>query len=88
MTSRMQHDLGAPAPRDPDALPPRNAFERAMNVLYFGFAALGHGNVQFALKAGLLTSERKLVGINGELLTSYSTAYPTILPQVERGLRL
>ncbi|KAL0959307.1 hypothetical protein HGRIS_014571 [Hohenbuehelia grisea] len=48
-------DLGEPQPRDPDALPPRNAFEWLMNGLYRFTKALGHGNAVFALKAGALT---------------------------------
>jgi hypothetical protein len=52
----MQQDLGAPAPRDPDALPPRNAFEAAARAVHGLVIALGHGNVLFALKAGVLTS--------------------------------
>lgn len=41
--------------RDPDALPPSNAFETAMYWIHTGLAALGHGNAVFAIKAGLLT---------------------------------
>lgn len=48
-------DLGMPHYRDPDALPPRNAIEWAMNVIYHGISNFGRGNVLFALKAGLLT---------------------------------
>ncbi|KAI0697464.1 hypothetical protein BC835DRAFT_1504792 [Cytidiella melzeri] len=48
-------DLGVTKSRDPDALPPSNLFELVMLWLYKGFAALGGGNVVFAVKAGLLT---------------------------------
>lgn len=48
-------DLGSPQQRDPDALPPRNAFEWVMSVLYYGAAGLVHGNALFAVKAGLFT---------------------------------
>lgn len=55
-------DLGEPMPRDPDALPPRNAFELVMNGLYRLALAMGHGNMVFAIKAAILT---------GRLLVSY-----------------
>ena len=48
-------DLGTTRRRDPDALPPSNRFETAMYWLHKAFAALGHGNAVFAIKAGLLT---------------------------------
>lgn len=48
-------DLGETKPRDPDALPPANVFELVMFWFYKAFAALGGGNVIFAVKAGLLT---------------------------------
>lgn len=48
-------DLGETKPRDPDALPPANIFELVMFWFYKAFAALGGGNVIFAVKAGLLT---------------------------------
>jgi hypothetical protein len=51
----MMEDLGLPRQRDPDALPPRNAFEWVMSVLYYGAAGLAHGNALFAVKAGLFT---------------------------------
>lgn len=51
----MEEDLGLPRQRDPDALPPRNVFEWAMSVLYYGAVGLMHGNVLFAIKAGLFT---------------------------------
>lgn len=44
-----------PRPRDPDALPPRNAFEWVMSILYYAAASLTHGNALFAIKAGLFT---------------------------------
>ncbi|KAJ8522296.1 hypothetical protein ONZ45_g1089 [Pleurotus djamor] len=48
-------DLGEPKPRDPDALPPRNSFELVMNAFYRLAKAAGHGNMVFAIKAGILT---------------------------------
>ena len=50
-------DLGQAVRRDPDALPPRNALERTVNWMYHIAKAIGGGNVLFALKAGILTSE-------------------------------
>lgn len=50
-------DLGQTGRRDPDALPPSNAFELVMLWLYQGMAALGGGDVLFAVKGGLLTGE-------------------------------
>lgn len=50
-------DLGEPMPRDPDALPPRNAFELVMNGLYRLALAMGHGNMVFAIKAAILTGK-------------------------------
>ncbi|KAG1718215.1 hypothetical protein EDB19DRAFT_1899481 [Suillus lakei] len=48
-------DLGKAVKRDPDALPPRNALEMAMNWIYRAAISIGGGNVLFALKAGTLT---------------------------------
>ncbi|KAH7905721.1 hypothetical protein BJ138DRAFT_1130340 [Hygrophoropsis aurantiaca] len=48
-------DLGQAVRRDPDALPPRNAFEAAMNTIYRMFIVLSGGNSLYALKAGALT---------------------------------
>ena len=48
-------DLGMPRQRDPDALPPRNVFDWAMSVLYYAAASCAHGNVLFALKAGIFS---------------------------------
>ena len=48
-------DLGMTGRRDPDALPPANAFQYVMHWVYDMTIALGRGNVLFALKAGLLT---------------------------------
>ncbi|KAI9062294.1 hypothetical protein FKP32DRAFT_1677443 [Trametes sanguinea] len=48
-------DLGMTSRRDPDALPPSNAFQYAMHIIYEAVTALGRGNALFALKAGLLT---------------------------------
>ncbi|KAJ7172199.1 hypothetical protein C8R46DRAFT_893839 [Mycena filopes] len=50
-----QLDLGTARRRDPDALPPRNHFEWAMNFLYRSVAELGGGNTLFAVKAATLT---------------------------------
>ncbi|GJE89275.1 aromatic acid exporter family member 2 domain-containing protein [Phanerochaete sordida] len=55
MEQEPDSDLGATRRRDPDALPPSNKFESAMYWLHRAFAALGHGNAVFAIKAGLLT---------------------------------
>ncbi|KAI8969682.1 hypothetical protein BD414DRAFT_256336 [Trametes punicea] len=48
-------DLGITRRRDPDALPPSNAFQYVMHWIYEAATALGRGNALFALKAGLLT---------------------------------
>ncbi|KIK91214.1 hypothetical protein PAXRUDRAFT_150011 [Paxillus rubicundulus Ve08.2h10] len=48
-------DLGQAVRRDPDALPPRNAFESVVNWLYRTITGIGGGNALFALKAGALT---------------------------------
>ncbi|KIM37523.1 hypothetical protein M413DRAFT_76838 [Hebeloma cylindrosporum] len=44
-----------PTPRDPDALPPRNAFESVFESIHSLVSSIGTGNVVFAIKAGLLT---------------------------------
>lgn len=51
----VMNDLGMPRRRDPDALPPNNIVERALNIIYHGAFSLGGGNMLFAVKAGLLT---------------------------------
>ncbi|KAI0638721.1 hypothetical protein C8Q77DRAFT_1044286 [Trametes polyzona] len=48
-------DLGTTRRRDPDALPPTNAFQYVMHWVYESVTALGRGNALFAIKAGLLT---------------------------------
>ena len=48
-------DLGIPLRRDPDALPPRNVLESAMNWVYHAASGLTKGNVVFAIKAAVLT---------------------------------
>jgi hypothetical protein len=53
----MDQDLGAPAGRDPDALPPRNAVERVAGQIHRAGGALLRGNALFALKGAVLTSE-------------------------------
>ncbi|KAF7311484.1 hypothetical protein MKEN_01050700 [Mycena kentingensis (nom. inval.)] len=50
-----ESDLGTAKRRDPDALPPRNNLEWAMNRLYRLVAQLGSGNVLYSLKAATLT---------------------------------
>ena len=56
MQREWSEDLGHAKRRDPDALPPRNAFEWVMNTLYRGCAELAQGNTLFAIKSGVLTS--------------------------------
>ena len=51
-----REDLGHARMRDPDALPPKNAFEWIMNALYRGCLELTQGNSLYAIKAGVLTS--------------------------------
>jgi hypothetical protein len=50
-------DLGIARKRDPDYLPPRNAFEWAMSHLFGFFESFKAGNALYAVKAGLLTGE-------------------------------
>ncbi|KAH8105763.1 hypothetical protein DFH11DRAFT_1278514 [Phellopilus nigrolimitatus] len=50
-----QESLGQTERRDPDALPPGNAFEAIGNVLYHSISALGRGNAIFGFKAGVLS---------------------------------
>lgn len=56
MQKEWKEDLGHPKMRDPDALPPKNAFEWIMNALYRGCLEFVHGNSLYAIKAGVLTS--------------------------------
>jgi hypothetical protein len=56
MQKEWREDLGHARRRDPDALPPKNAFEWVMNALYRGFSELAQGNSLYAIKAGVLTS--------------------------------
>ncbi|KAG1814722.1 uncharacterized protein BJ212DRAFT_1361725 [Suillus subaureus] len=65
-------DLGKAVKRDPDALPPRNALEIAMNWIYRAAIGIGGGNVLFALKAGALTV---ILSIPSFLKTSAQFAY-------------
>ncbi|KAF8642481.1 hypothetical protein AX16_009482 [Volvariella volvacea WC 439] len=51
----IMEDLNLPRRRDPDALPPRNAFESMLSRVYHSIVSLGGGNCLFALKAGCLT---------------------------------
>lgn len=55
MEAQLDPDLGLTKRRDPDALPPSNKFEAVMFWIHHAFAALGHGNTVFAIKAALLT---------------------------------
>ena len=48
-------DLGMPWRQDPDALPPWNVLESAMNLVYHVSSGLMRGNVVFALKAAVMT---------------------------------
>lgn len=50
-------DLGMTGRRDPDALPPSNAFQQVMHWVYELASALTRGNALFAIKAGLLTGK-------------------------------
>jgi hypothetical protein len=54
-------DLGIARRRDPDYLPPRNAFEWAMSHLFGFFESFKAGNALYAVKAGLLTGEFALL---------------------------
>lgn len=56
MQKEWREDLGHARMRDPDALPPKNAFEWIMNALYRGCSELVQGNSLYAIKAGVLTS--------------------------------
>jgi hypothetical protein len=49
--------LGHVSARDPDALPPRNAFGLIRRSIYRSILSLGHGNSVFALKAGVMAGE-------------------------------
>ncbi|KAI0271253.1 hypothetical protein BC834DRAFT_432593 [Gloeopeniophorella convolvens] len=65
-------DLGLAQRRDPDALPPRNAFEALMNIFYHMLQGLTGGDVLFAIKAGVLTA---LLSIPSFIQSSASFAY-------------
>jgi hypothetical protein len=65
-------DLGQAVKRDPDALPPKNVLEIAMNWIYRAAIGIGGGNVLFALKAGTLTV---ILSIPSFLKTSAEFAY-------------
>lgn len=49
--------LNDPQHRDPDALPPGNAFELIGTWIFVGFSGLSRGNVLYGFKAAILTSE-------------------------------
>ncbi|KAH9933951.1 uncharacterized protein BXZ73DRAFT_45967 [Epithele typhae] len=53
--SDWSEDLGLASKRDPDALPPQNAFQECMIKAYDVIHSVGRGNSLFALKAGVLT---------------------------------
>ena len=59
----MEADLGMARRRDPDALPPANAFELVMYWLHNLLGALGSGNAVFAIKAGLLTGQKGIIHV-------------------------
>ncbi|KAG2130867.1 hypothetical protein DEU56DRAFT_981991 [Suillus clintonianus] len=65
-------DLGKAVKRDPDALPPGNVLEIAMNWIYRAAIGIGGGNVLFALKAGALTV---ILSIPSFLKSSANYAY-------------
>ena len=56
MQKEWREDLGYARGRDPDAMPPKNAFEWVMNALYRGCSEFAQGNSLYAIKAGVLTS--------------------------------
>ena len=86
----MQADLGMARRRNPDALPPSNAFESVMYWAHNGLSAFASGNTVFAVKAGLLTgTELECVApLPGSLMTSRSTSEPSVLPQELSSLRV
>lgn len=51
-------DLGMAGRRDPDALPPSNAFQWVMHWTHGWASGVTRGNVLYALKAGLLSGEQ------------------------------
>ncbi|PPQ64930.1 hypothetical protein CVT26_015650 [Gymnopilus dilepis] len=59
----LEEDLGLPQRRDPDHLPPRNAFELIMRIVHSCLLNLGSGNVLFAIKGGLLSVVLALPGL-------------------------
>jgi len=61
LSPEVMEDLGMPRRRDPDALPPRNALESFMNVLYHAVFSFGSGNSLFAVKAGIFTGYKTIV---------------------------
>ena len=50
-------DLGMASRRDPDAMPPANAFQWTMHWIHDMIASMTRGNVLFAIKAGYLTGK-------------------------------
>ena len=64
--------------RDPDALPPSNAFQHVMHWVYQLASGLTRGNALFAIKAGLLTGKWAISAIMTTLTRIQSSyAYPT-----------
>jgi hypothetical protein len=75
-------DLGKAVKRDPDALPPKNALETAMNWIYRAAISIGGGNVLYALKAGALTGWASfLFSSDFLIICMLSDPYYPIFPQ-------
>ncbi|KAG7440516.1 uncharacterized protein BT62DRAFT_910398 [Guyanagaster necrorhizus] len=68
----IMNDLGIARKRDPDRLPPHNAFEWAINKIYGFVTGLGGGNVLYAIKAGIFTI---ILCLPGFLTSSAQFAY-------------
>lgn len=83
-------DLGIARKRDPDRLPPHNAFEWAMNKLYGFVTGMGGGNVLYAIKAGIFTSELFGIGLTGGhiLMGFCSCLMFTDIPELFCAIRL
>jgi hypothetical protein len=82
-------DLNMPERRDPDALPPRNALESAMNFVYHALAGLTRGNVVYAIKAAVMTGSFLVLSkkMFQWMLRIYSSSLvvSSYLFEVERG---
>jgi hypothetical protein len=70
----MERDLGYPAARNPDMLPPRNMFEHVTTWLYEVITALFRGNCLFALKGAVLTGQ-----LHCQAKQAIAYAYPVLL---------